>query len=496
MSHEVLPAHAVPRFLGHVMGLVTAADFVSSLSVLMASAELRGGLNATPTDFIWILTAYAAASLLIVPLIERLARRWHYRDLMACGLAVFIVGALWAALSENVTGVIAARVLQGLGGGGLFTMSRVYLQLAVPTPARPVQLKGYMLGLLGSTAPMSWLTTALVQAWHWQAVFLLQAAFALPVLIVLLLTVRSERHTPRSLGDMDCVMALAFGLGCLLLLHGMENLELVQIDVQQLALFAAAASALLFALYRLYHHHDPLLNIGVVNGRRYLVGLGFYGLYYLINGATSFIYPRLFESGVGMPLETAGLLISFSGCTTVVLLPVYFRLAPRLGDRRKVIAAGFAVAAIALFWMSFMITSSTPFVQLLGPMALKGIFPVLGVIQIAGLTYREVPHEDFAHAYALKNIVRQLANTFAAGVASQSWQRFAAQDRAALIERVNPFDSRFVDSIWSHSVVGLAQLSEEIDHQVTVLVGNSLLTIVAVLCLIGIPLVLVQKRLQ
>lgn len=496
MSHAVLPTDAVPRFLGHIMGLVTAADFVSTLSVLMVDAELRGGLNATPTDYIWLLTAYAAAGMLILPLIERLARRWHYRDLMACGLAIFIVGALWAALSESVTSVIAARVLQGLGGGGLFSMSRVYLQLAVPTPARPTQLKGYMFGLLGSTAPMSWLTTALVQAWNWQAVFLLQAAFALAVLIVLLLTVRSERHTPHSLGEIDWLMVLAFGLGGLLLLHGLEDLQLVLLDAQQMFLFVAAAGALLFALYRLRRHRDPLLNMGVVNGPRYLMGLGFYGLYYLINGATSFIYPRLFESGLGLPLETTGLLISFASCTTVALLPVYFWLAPHLGDRRKVIAAGLGIAALALLWMSFMITSSTPFMLILWPMALKGIFPVLGVIQIAGLTYREVPHEDFAHAYAVKNIVRLLANTIAVGIASQSWQRLAAQNRTVLIERVNSFDQRFVDSAWSHSVTGLAQLSEEIDRQVTVLVGNSLLSAVALLCLISIPMVLIQNRLR
>ena len=146
--------------------------------------------------------------------------------------------------------------------------------------------------------------------------------------------------------------------------------------------------------------------------------------------------------------------------------------------------------------MSFTISASTPFVHLLGPMALKGVFPVLGVIQIAGLTYRDVAHEDFAHAYALKNIVRQLAGTFAAGIASQSWQRLAVQYRAELIERVNPFGPRPVDGAWSHSAAGLAQLSQDIDRQIVVLIGNSLLTVLAVLCLVGIPLVLFQKRLR
>lgn len=129
-------------------------------------------------------------------------------------------------------------------------------------------------------------------------------------------------------------------------------------------------------------------------------------------------------------------------------------------------------------------------------MALKGLFPVLGVIQIAGLSYREVPHEDFAHAYALKNIVRQLANAFAAGVASQGWQHLGAEFRTVLVGRVDALNPLFANSPWAEGPAALARLSLEIDRQATVLVGTALLADLALLCLLGIPLVFWQQRLK
>ncbi len=475
MPHHPLPAHALPRFLGYLLGLITATDFIASLSILVASEYVRSGLQASPAQFVWILTAYAAAGMAVIPLIERLARRWHYRSLLVAALLLFVVGALWAAASDSVASAIAARALQGLGGGGLFTMSRVYLQLAVPTAARPQYVRHYLLAMMGGTAPIAWLTTSLVVTWGWRTVFLLDAAVGASVAVLTLLHLKAERHTPQSLGKLDWPMTLSFALAMLLLLHGMEDLQLHALDGIHAALFALALAALAFAAWRLHRDHDPLLDIRVLNGRRFLVGLGFYALYYLINGATSFIYPKLFEQGIGLGFTTIGALLSLAAATSCLLLPVYFACAPRLGDRRRVIASGFAIAAIALAWMAWQITVDTSFLALLLPMALKGIFPVLCVVQIAGLTYRDVAHEDFIHAYALKNVARQLAYVFAAGLTSHYWQHLEAHYRATTSRPL---------------------ASAATDPAMVISVGNHLLLAVAALCLLGIPLILWQKRLH
>ena len=461
-----------PRFLGLVLGLVTAADFAATLSLLVASEPVRKGLHATPGQFIWIFTAYAATGTVVIPFIERLARRWHYRSLMVGGLFLFMVGALGAAASHTVAQAVLARAVQGLGGGGLFTMSRVYLQLAAPAPLRARCARDYLVGLFGATALVPWLTAVLAEGWGWRAVFLLQGAFALPILVLAWRHLKVERYTPRSLGRVDWPMTLGFALGLLLLLHGLENWTLGSLDGSHLALFVVAVAVLAFAARRLHRDADPLLDMRVLNGRRYLVGLGFYGFYYLVNGAASFIYPKLFRSGMGLSFTATGALLSLAAGTTFALVPFLF-LVRRFKDRRRVIATGFVLAALALVWMAFRARVGTTFVDLLAPMVLKGFFPLLVIVQVAGLTYHEVAHEDFIHAYALKNIMRQLAGVFAVGLASHGWQALAAVYRGPHALPVLP----------------------AIDQQAALAAGRCLLFVLAGLCLLGVPLILGQKRL-
>lgn len=472
------------------MGLVTAVDFTSTLSLLMASQEIRGGVAAGPAEFVWVLTLYAASGMFVIPFLARLGRRWHYRNLMAAGLVVFLLGALLAANSDSAAQLMFARVVQGAGGGGLFTLSRVYLQLALPKERRAPHLRGYLLGLFGATAPMSWLTTLLVHETNWRSVFVLQALLALGVLFLVLTVLRSEHHASESFGQLDWPMILCFGGGSLLLLHSLQDMEILHPDAWQMCLLLLACMALAFAWQRLAQHQDPLLNMRLLNGRRYLAGLLLYGFYYLINGATAYVYPRIFEEGADFPLETTGALLSLASLTTALLLPLYFRLSPRFGDRRKIIALSFAVAATALLWMALSTTSATPSAQYVGPMLLKGVFPLIGVVQIAGLTYLDVQHEDFAHAYALKNIVRQLANLLAAALASVYWLRLEAGFRTELVSHIGLAGN----TLQSETDLGL--LSQAVDQQVAVLVGNSLLIAIALLCLLGIPLVLMQKSLK
>lgn len=483
--HHPLPSKEVPRYLGAILGLITATDFISSSTVLVSGSDIQGGIGASPGEFIGVFTAYAVAAMIEIPFIERLARRWHYRTLMLAGLALFILSALVATFCERPLSLQIVRFVQGIGGGGLFTMSRVYLQLAVPAADRPAHLKGYIISLLGSVAPASWMATSLVYHGAWQSVFLLQAIIGAFALVLTAVFIKAERHTPRTLGEVDWVMVLGFALGSALLLHVLEDLQIELLDTPRVLTLGLAFGALGVAGWRLWRHEDPLMNTRIVQGRRYLYGLGFYCIYYLVNGATSFIFPKLFEAGFGYPLETVGTLLSYSACVTVVLLPIYFHLARHMGDRRRVIAISFALSAVAMFWLSSIGTVETPAVMLLGALTLKGIFPILGVIQIAGLTYREVPHEDFAHAYALKNIGRQLSNLASASIASQLWQFWSAQCRTDLVAAIPPA---------TH--IPVAVLSRMVDQQVVVLVGNHLLQMLALFCVIAIPLVLAQKTLR
>src|SRR6476660_4681581 len=94
-----------------------------------AIAATLGGLR----DTSWIAVGYLLASATIVPVYGRLGDRRGRREMLLVALAVLTAGSLACGVAQSVGQLIAARVLQGLGGGGLMTLSQALIgELVVP----------------------------------------------------------------------------------------------------------------------------------------------------------------------------------------------------------------------------------------------------------------------------------------------------------------------------------------------------------------------------
>jgi len=121
----------LPMFMGAVDQtlLVTATPRIA--------AEL-GGLAETS----WIAAGYLLAATLMAPLYGRMGDRFGRRNVMLVALAIFALGSLACALAPTMHLLIAARVLQGLGGGGLMVLSQALIGELVPPWDRP-RYQGY-----------------------------------------------------------------------------------------------------------------------------------------------------------------------------------------------------------------------------------------------------------------------------------------------------------------------------------------------------------------
>src|SRR4051812_6917010 len=121
----------LPMFMGAVDQtlLVTATPRIA--------AEL-GGLNQTS----WIAVGYLLAATVTAPLYGRLGDRFGRRNVMLAALAVFVIGSLACGMAPDLPLLISARVLQGLGGGGLMVLSQALIGELVPPWERP-RYQGY-----------------------------------------------------------------------------------------------------------------------------------------------------------------------------------------------------------------------------------------------------------------------------------------------------------------------------------------------------------------
>src|SRR5258706_858514 len=117
---------------------MAAVDQTLLATATPAIAQSLGGLR----DASWIAVGYLLASATITPVYGRLGDRRGRRDMLLAALAVFTLGSLACAAAQTLPQLVAARALQGLGGGGLMTLSQALIGELVPPPER-VKFQAY-----------------------------------------------------------------------------------------------------------------------------------------------------------------------------------------------------------------------------------------------------------------------------------------------------------------------------------------------------------------
>lgn len=486
------------RLFGLTLGLVTGADFVAVSMMGVAGGAIQGGVSAAPQEYLWALTSFAVGAVLVNLLLGRFATLISYRRYTEWALLLFMAGSVGSALSEGIVSLALARLLQGLGGGGLFTASRILLQLVAQPKERKPLMYGFLLGLFSLSGLSPWLSALLVEDWGWQAIFWLQAAFV-PVLLLLVrlsYPLHAGAPTRAQAGELDWVAVAALGVGALLVLHTLEDLRFLRFSARPgmwLALLGGLA-LLGLAWWRLHTHPDPWLRLHAVLRRRYLTGLAFYALYYLCNGVWSYLLSTLLQRGLGFDFLTTGGVITLGSMVTVLMALVYLYASRWLSRRHHLLAGGFALLLLCCVYLSHVAMPGVALSSLLPAILLHGLVPILSVLQIAAMTYAEVQVEDFAHAYQLKNILRELAGALGTGLATLQLQAGEAQARLSLLERLDAI------TLQQDGVVpgpaSLAHLSAQVTQQAVLIACDHAFLALALLSALAMLIALWQRDLR
>ena len=509
------PAHGwhvrKKRLLMALLGALVGLEFMENAMFVFAASHIVGGIDAAPREFAQVQAAYAVGSMLMIVLQQTFARHLGYRRYLAGALALFMAGAAACAASGGLVSLTLARLVQGFGGGALFTSSRVLVPLLFPAAERPRALKWFMLLLFGMSAAGPLLAAWLVEDASWRWVFLP----ALPVGAVVLAGVWTL--LPDGLGRGGAPVRWAAApllLGAAALTMLQVVLSVARFDVfahpARLALAALAGAALLAAfLVHQWHHDEPLLRLRELRHPVYVMGLVLYFLHYLLSNAANYVFPIFAERGLGVPLATTGLLDTFAAVVSLGGAWVYVKTASRLPRKKPLMAVGALLLAGAA-WAFSALPAGAPAAMLLPALVAKGLFGVLLVLPVAGLTFRDLGDERFAHGYQSKNLMRQIAGSFATALAAVALQdrQFADQDAvAATLDPSRPDVQHWLDQVQAgfaaHGyaagqahAAALATLARTVDQQVQLIACQDVYRGLAVLAVAAAVVVLAQRRLK
>lgn len=253
----------------------------------------------------WVFSAYLMASTAVIPLYGKLADRRGVRPWLLTATALFALGSLACALAGTMPQLVAARALQGLGGGGLMTLTMLAVAALYPPDERPRRM-----GLLGAAYGVSTLLGPLVGgamlevvSWHWA--FLINVPGALLAWVVLSRVPFPAVPAPRHRLDAWGAACLAGGLVMLLLATRRGGEGAGTADVLSgagTAWLAAAAAVLLLAawIWTARRAEDPIVPLDQFRRPAFAAAAGLAALTGVTLFAAVVFVPLVLQQGMGM----------------------------------------------------------------------------------------------------------------------------------------------------------------------------------------------------
>ena len=402
-------------FLPWVLGLVTALDFFDSAMFSFFAGVIATGVGASLTEYVWFSSGYAVAAILGILQQAWWVERLGHRRYIAFCMGLYAIAGLCAALSQNPVELLLARSAQGYFIAPMLGACRIILQTCYTAAERPKAIRAFLILMLLGAAVAPLAGGLLVPMFGWRALF----ASTMPLAMVCAalawhLVPASGDRPPHERGAAHFwpYLVFAFAQAALQIVLLKLRQEVFMSSPETVLLALLCGAALLWFGWQQWRHPTPLLRLHALGERHFLSGLVLFVFYYFLSTAFGYLLPRVLETGLGFTLERSANLIGLTSLAAAPALFVYFAIARRVRRRKFIIVGGFILALAAALWMT-RIPADAGAGAVLGPLVLRGLLTLFMVLPVASVTFTIFSHEDFAHGYRLKNIVRQMAISLA-----------------------------------------------------------------------------------
>lgn len=483
------------------IGLVTAIDYFDNALFAFFASYIAGGVNASPDELVWASSAYALGAVLGILHQHAWVERLGYRRYLAICMFAFAAGGVGAALCDSSAQLTLARAVQGYFVGPMLGACRILIQIGIPPARRAKALKAFMVLIVigGALAPI--VGAFLVTNFDWRWLFASTAPAAALIGLLVLWTLPDIGDVePHERTEPHYVAYLVFALAqaALQVVLTRSHFELFTGSPALIGLTIVGVVGLAWFGWQQWQHPAPLVRLHALRNASFRVGLALYVVYYYLSTGFSYLLPRLMEGGLGFTVGNTGYFTGAASLATGLLVFVYLRYSALLTRKKWLIVMGFGIAALAAWWLS-RVTPQVGREALLGPLLLRGLLMLFVVLPVANLTFRPFAAEEFAHGYRLKNLVRQLAISFATSSVIALQQHRLALHEVRLSESANPANASFMQALESlthgfaaagHSAgeahaMALGTLWRTLEQQATFMASLDGFTAMAVIALVA-----------
>ncbi len=400
------------------VGLMVTMLLASLNQTVLSSAlpTLVGELNGVE-HMAWVITAFILASTVMMPVYGKLGDLLGRKPMLLFAISIFAVGSVIGALAPDMSTLIIARVVQGLGGGGLMILSQATIADVVPARER-----GKYMGIMGGVFAFSSVAGPLIgggltegPGWRW-AFWMNVPLAALAILAtIFLLHVPKVTHTKRPKIDYLGMMLIAVATTSLVLVGTWGGAEFAWLSVEIVGLAAVAVIAgALFVVVEL-RAAEPVMPMMLFRNRNFnlttiaglLTGISMFG-------AIGYM-PTYMQMATGYSATEAGLLmIPMMACLLLVSIIVGRRVS--ITGRYKIAPiVGSGILALALVLMATL-QPDTPVYMICVYLGIMGVGLGASMQILTLVAQNSFPLKFVGTATAGQNYFRQVGATLGTAI--------------------------------------------------------------------------------
>ena len=396
-----------------ITSIVVFMAALDNLVVTTALPTIQRHFGASLSELEWVVNAYTLTFAVLLLTGAALGDRFGRKRMLIIGIAIFTLGSTLAALSGTSTELIVARAIQGLGGAILTPLSLTILSAAVPREQRAIALGawGVLPGLAVAIGPL--VGGAIAQGVAWQGIFWVNVPIGLAVIPLAWFRL-AETHGPTSKLDLPGLGLVSTGPVRNRVGPGPGQRARLDEPRDPRRLRRRPGAITTFVAWET-RANEPMLPLRLFRSRAFsaanavslLMTFGMFG--------SVFLLAQFFQNVQGYSPFQAGLRTLPWTLMPVIVAPIAGVVSTRTGTR-PLLVLGMALQAVALGWMSLVITPTVDYAILIPPFILAGAGMGLFFAPIANVVLSAVRPEEEGVASGANNAIRELGGVFGVAV--------------------------------------------------------------------------------
>jgi DHA2 family multidrug resistance protein len=467
---QATSSRGIPRSI--TLLALALATFMQVLDTTIANVSIptiAGNLGVSSDQGTWIITSFAVANGVSVPLTGWLMRRFGVVRTFVTSVALFTVASFLCGISTNMTELILLRVVQGGVSGPIIPGSQALLLTLFPENKKGTALAIWSMTTLVAPICGPILGGYISDNYAWGWIFLINVPVGIFSVFVCWRSLPTRESTAHKL-KID-------GVGLALLVVWVGSLQVVLDQGKDLDWFnsnvivgLSIVTAVCLAAWIIWElsEKQPIVDLSLFKYRSFTLGTVALCLAYGLFFGNVVLMPLWLQSNLNYTATWAGIVTAPSGITALLVAPFVGKYIGRFDPRL------FATVSFVIFALSYFLRAAYPpdasFWVFAVPTLVQGFAMGTFFIALLTITFDRLPEDKLPAASGLNNFLRITASGFATSLTTTFWDRRESFHQTRLVESLTAFSPAFRQGV--HNIMSFRLSGHSADAAVIKIVVN------------------------